>query len=243
MSGSGGTPAPVGDRPASISGRLVSTALRRTAATSTGSLRSSILPRVMRETSSRSSTRRTMWLTCRSIISATRSAGRVRCPDCQPQDVQRVANRRQRVAQLVSEDGEELVLAAIGVLRSASSARLRAVVSGDAPVAGLPGSGSPSRRPRTARCREIVLSAPGLASRRARSATSDALAHERHRFGANSRAAVRRSRLSLASSRDRGVVTSSTRIRSHGRARTPGAPRSSGHSRCAVRPQSCRTAG
>ena len=43
----------------SISGRLVSTALATTVARSTGSVRSSILPRVIRDTSSRSSTSRT----------------------------------------------------------------------------------------------------------------------------------------------------------------------------------------
>ena len=53
----------------SISGRLASTALFTTAASSTRSLRSSILPVVMRDTSSRSSTSRVIWCTCRSITS------------------------------------------------------------------------------------------------------------------------------------------------------------------------------
>ena len=60
---------------ASISGRLVSTAAAITSARSTTPLRSSILPRVMRDTSIRSSTRRTMWLTWRSIISHIWPAG------------------------------------------------------------------------------------------------------------------------------------------------------------------------
>ena len=53
----------------SHSGRAASTAWCTTDASSTGSLRSSILPRLMRLTSSRSSTSRTIWPTCRSIIS------------------------------------------------------------------------------------------------------------------------------------------------------------------------------
>ena len=48
---------------------------------STNSLRSSIFPRVMRETSSKSSIRRTMWLTWRSIISWMRSAAGPLPPD------------------------------------------------------------------------------------------------------------------------------------------------------------------
>ena len=54
---------------ASISGRLVSTAAAITSARSTLTLRKSILPRVMRETSIRSSISRTMWSTCRSMTS------------------------------------------------------------------------------------------------------------------------------------------------------------------------------
>ena len=53
---------------ASMSGWTVSTARATTAASSTRSLRSSILPRMIRETSSRSSTSRTRCCTCRSII-------------------------------------------------------------------------------------------------------------------------------------------------------------------------------
>ena len=86
------------------------------------------LAAVMRETSSRSSTSRTMWLTCRSIISPTRSAVGS-CWPVEPQDVQRVADRRERVAQLVGEHGEELVLAAVGLAqRRARCARCSAQV-------------------------------------------------------------------------------------------------------------------
>ena len=74
-SASGGSVSVSSWRAASISGRLVSTAAAITSARSTMSLRSSILPRVMRDTSIRSSTRRTMWLTWRSIISHIWPAG------------------------------------------------------------------------------------------------------------------------------------------------------------------------
>ena len=96
---------------ASMSGRAVSTALFTTSASSTRERRSSILLRLMRETSSRSSISRTMWPSCRSIMpracgDGTGVAGR------EPHHLQAVAQRRQRIAQLVPER-EELVLAAV----------------------------------------------------------------------------------------------------------------------------------
>ena len=85
-----------------------------TAASSTGSLRSSILPRLIRETSSRSSTSRAMCCTCRSAIDRAASTS-VRLAARQPHQLQGVADRGQRVAQLVGEHGQELVLAAVGL--------------------------------------------------------------------------------------------------------------------------------
>ena len=95
-----------------MSGRAVSTALLITSASSTRERRSSILPRLMREMSSRSSIRRTMWPSWRSIISrawatALGVAGR------EPHHLQAVAQRCQRIAQLVRQEREELVLAAV----------------------------------------------------------------------------------------------------------------------------------
>ena len=61
--GSGGCPTVNAWLRASINGRAVSTARATMVRSSTGSLRSSILPRVMRDTSSRSSTNRAMTCT------------------------------------------------------------------------------------------------------------------------------------------------------------------------------------
>ena len=63
-------------------------------------------PRVIRDTSSRSSTSDTMCLTCRSMIVRSRSA-----PDyvAQTHQLQRRQNRRQRVAQFVAEHRQEFV--------------------------------------------------------------------------------------------------------------------------------------
>ena len=71
------------------------------------------MPRVMRDTSSRSSTSRTRWLTCRSITSLTRSDhGIVEAGGLE--QVQRGQQRRERIAQLVAERRQELVLAPVG---------------------------------------------------------------------------------------------------------------------------------
>ena len=59
-------------------GCTVSTALATTSPISIGARRSTILPRVIRDTSSRSSTSRTRWWTCRSIMSTTCAASRRR---------------------------------------------------------------------------------------------------------------------------------------------------------------------
>ena len=98
---------------------------------------------VMRDTSSRSSTSRTRWLTWRSMISCTRPARSRRCSREPAAMSQRVAQRRERVAQLVRERGEELVLAAVGLAqRLARHARLARCRGSSTPRrAGSPGSG------------------------------------------------------------------------------------------------------
>ena len=68
----------------------------------------------MRETSSRSSTSRARWRTCRSAI-VPRLLGRRGVGARQPQQVQGAEERRQGVAELVREHGQELVLAAVGL--------------------------------------------------------------------------------------------------------------------------------
>ena len=74
--------------------------------------RSSSFPRLTRETSSRSSTRWTSWPTCRSITFA--AFGQSQRVGLGAQDLQGVADGRQRVAQLVGQRRQEFVLPRIG---------------------------------------------------------------------------------------------------------------------------------
>ena len=100
-------------RRSSTSGRTASTACSRTGTTSTFSFRSWILPRVMRETSSRSSISRAR---CRTA--ARRPPGAIPgSSDVAPlRDLDGVGDGRERVPQLVGEHGQELVLAAVILL-------------------------------------------------------------------------------------------------------------------------------
>ena len=102
-------------RCASMSGRDVSTAMAIASAMSIGSRRSSTLPRSTRDTSSRSSTMRTRCCTCRSITACSR------CPSASVclrifSSCTAVRIGRQRIAQLVREQRQEVVLLAIGLL-------------------------------------------------------------------------------------------------------------------------------
>ena len=111
-------------------------------------LRSSILPRVMRLTSSRSSTRRDSWPTWRSIISDA-CAQRGPSPRAEPQRPQRVADRRERVAQLVGQHRQELVLAAVRlgqVGRELAQVVLQPLPLGDVLADGREATGRPRRR-------------------------------------------------------------------------------------------------
>ena len=96
-------------RPAEVDRRLA--ASRR----SNGALRNSTLPWPMRDTSSRSSISRTRCAICRSItsrVARARSGSR-----SSPSSRRPFFKRRQGIAQFVGEDGEELVLAAVGLLQ------------------------------------------------------------------------------------------------------------------------------
>ena len=101
-------------RRASISGRLVSTARGHgrgevdRLGLQAGSCRA-----VIREMSSRSSTSRTSCSTWRSITSLAHCELSVVEAVSMPEDLHGVADRRQRVAQLVGQHGQELVLAAV----------------------------------------------------------------------------------------------------------------------------------
>ena len=81
------------------------------------------LPCTMRETSSRSSIRRAMWSACRPITSRAHRQLRRRASRA-GQDVHGVADRRQRVAQLVRQHREEFVLAPVGLLHRRVQARV-----------------------------------------------------------------------------------------------------------------------
>ena len=96
-------------------GRLVSIAARRTASRSSGSWRTSITPRVIRDTSRRSSTSRTRCAICRSITAVhARTTARIRQAR-EFQQLQAGQQGRERISQFVAKRGEELVLALIGV--------------------------------------------------------------------------------------------------------------------------------
>ena len=99
----------------SMRGRLVSTACATTLVNSSGVSSRVILPRVIRETSSRSSTRR---VSCRELTGddVTRPGDRVVGRRQLSHDLDRHADRRQRVPELVPEHRQELVLATAGLL-------------------------------------------------------------------------------------------------------------------------------
>ena len=67
-------------------------------------------------TSSRSSVRRTRCVSCRSMVARALSTTAGSSPR-QPHDVERRPNRRQRVAELVRQRRQELVLPAVGVAK------------------------------------------------------------------------------------------------------------------------------
>ena len=85
----------------------------------------------MRLTSSRSSIRRTRWLEL-ALHHAARLVERRRVAGAALQDRERVAQRRERVAQLVRQRGEELVLPPVGVLERRQRALLLGDVADDA---------------------------------------------------------------------------------------------------------------
>ena len=97
--------------------------------------RATTIPRVMRETSSRSSTRRTTCSTCRSMIA--RSFAK-RLGVAQLHQLERGEDRRERIAQLVAEQGQELVLGAVARLRLLAGLDLRGHVALRAPRAPQP---------------------------------------------------------------------------------------------------------
>ena len=97
---------------ASITGRLISTALATIDRASTVSVRSWIFPPLMREISSKSSTSLTNWSTCREMISPAQS--QVLVLDLEHlQHLDRAADRSERVSQFVGEHRQEFVLPAV----------------------------------------------------------------------------------------------------------------------------------
>ena len=130
----------------------------RRAARSSRSARSCTLPRVIREASSRSSTSRVRCVTCRSIIARASADHRRRRRRRMAEDLQGVADRGQRVAQLVGEHREELVLAAVGLLGPPARGRSRGRTGRPSPAPPRPGRPGPrpparSRRPNRRRVR------------------------------------------------------------------------------------------
>ena len=113
---------------ATLSGSIVSMALRTTVRRSIRSRRSSIRLRVIRDTSSRSSVSRTSCCSCRSMIASARSFNDSSCPGPSHQ-FERIANRRQRIAQLVRQRRQELVLPPIGLAQHFLERACRSVMS------------------------------------------------------------------------------------------------------------------
>ena len=102
--------------PASISGATLCQApCPARGASRRAARRSSIRPWVMRETSIRSSTSCAMWLSWRSSTSRARSQLRVVAAAPDLEHFERIAHRRQRIAQLVRQGRQEFVLAPVGL--------------------------------------------------------------------------------------------------------------------------------
>ena len=99
-------------RRCSSSGAVASTAFATTLASSSGFLASVTFPRATRETSSRSSTSRTRCWAWRRITSRSRG---VATSPAQLHELGGGEDRRERVAQLVRQQRQEFVLAAIGL--------------------------------------------------------------------------------------------------------------------------------
>ena len=99
----------------------------------------------MRETSSRSSTSRMRWLICRSMTSVDlRRHGVAKARDLE--QLQAGQERRQRVAQLVAERREELVLALVGDAQRFFGARAVLEVTADLILALAGAQGGAGRR-------------------------------------------------------------------------------------------------
>ena len=178
-------------RPASISGWRVSTARRRRRAgrAARGAARPCRV--VMRETSSRSSTRRD------EVARPGARSPRARCArgsaassGCCEQ-MQRVADRRQRVAQLVGEHREELVLAAVGLAQRLSP-RLRAQLVADLVL---------PRRPRSGRHRADSIGRVDAAGRAASRCRARSAVAAVERIGCRRRSAARSESRTTAAAR------------------------------------------
>src|SRR5688572_2538071 len=114
-------------------------ALGTTEARSTGSFRRSSRPPLMRETSSRSSTRRirrASWMV-QHLVDAVGWFARAGLAE----NMQRVAYRRERIAQLGRQGRKEFVLAAVGPAERLL--RLHPVGDGDGDSAQQPGPSGP----------------------------------------------------------------------------------------------------
>ena len=132
---------------ASISGRAVSTASSMTLASCNVSWRNCTRPLAVRETSSRSSSRRAICATWRSITAPPRSTAVV-CRREFAQHPRGIQDRRERVAQLVCQRGDEHVLLAAGLAQGLLAlARVGDVLEHRIHL-GRPGAAGPPNRHR-----------------------------------------------------------------------------------------------
>ena len=130
---------------------------------------SSILPWLTRDTSSRSSSSRFMCCTCRSMTARYVDRQLLVVGRRRVQDLDGVEDRRQRIAQLVRQHRQELVLAAIGL----AQLLLGALALGDV-LAGADACGSACRRRRARSRSRCAAAAPSRPAARCESPTRTA---------------------------------------------------------------------
>ena len=170
-------------------------------------------PRLMREISSRSSTSRTRWLTWRSIMSWTRATA-ASAPPVARSRYERVAQRRERVAQLVRERREELVLRAVGFvqLRSPAPGSPARPAGARSRRAWCPATATTSPRGTEHRHEDVVVDAAAV-----RAGERDLAADRLRAWRPPARSRGRAWRRATARSRARGTClpSASSRVRPH----------------------------
>lgn len=144
-----------------MSGRTVSMACWMTPASSTLARRSSMCPRLMRLTSRRSSTRRTRFVSCRSVTARTRPTASALAPGCfiTSRPVRSGASGLRSSCASIARNSSFRLAAS----RSASSARRRSVMSMPDDCTSVARPSSSNARPRFV---QSVHRGPSVVSKR-----------------------------------------------------------------------------